>query len=68
MVRNVIKGLDITAEHLSRGESISNEAIELVSKKIIPSGMYTMMGNLGWRIQARRYGALKSMKNQPDRN
>ena len=68
MVRNVIKGLDITAEHLSRGESIPNEAIELVSKKVIPSGMYTMMGNLGWRIQARRYGALKSMKNQPDRN
>jgi multimeric flavodoxin WrbA len=68
MLRNVIKGLEITAEHLSKGEDIPNKAIELVSKSIIPSGMYKMMGNLGWRIQARRYGVLKRMKDQPDLN
>ena len=68
MLRNVIKGLEITAEYLSRGEDIPNEAIELVSKSLIPSGMYKMMGNLGWRIQSRRYGALKRMKDQPDLN
>jgi multimeric flavodoxin WrbA len=68
MLRNVVKGLEITAEYLSKGEDIPNEAIELVSKSIIPSGMYKMMGNLGWRIQARRYGALKRMKDQPDLN
>jgi hypothetical protein len=68
MLRNVIKGLEITAEYLSKGEDIPNEAIELVSKPIIPSGMYKMMGNLGWRIQARRYRALKRMKDQPDLN
>jgi multimeric flavodoxin WrbA len=68
MLRNVIKGLEITAEYLSRGEDIPNEAIGLVSKSLIPSGMYKMMGNLGWRIQSRRYGALKRMKDQPDLN
>jgi multimeric flavodoxin WrbA len=68
MLRNVIKGLEITAEHLSKGGDVPNEAIELVSKSIIPSGMYKMMGNLGWRIQARRYGALKRMKDKPDLN
>ena len=68
MLRNVIKGLQITAEYLSKGEDIPNEAIELVSKGFIPSAMYKMMGNLGWRIQARRYGALKRMKDQPDLN
>ena len=68
MLRNVIKGLEITAEHLRKGEDVPNEAIALVSKSIIPSGMYKMMGNLGWRIQARRYGVLKRMKDKPDLN
>ena len=53
---------------LSKENGDPNEAIELVSKVLIPSRMYKMMGNLGGSIRASRYEALKRMKDQPDLN
>ncbi|MFX1574468.1 MAG: NAD(P)H-dependent oxidoreductase [Promethearchaeota archaeon] len=64
MVRNVIKGLDIIAHALKDGKDIPQEAIDLFSKKFIPSALYKMFGNLGWKIQARRYGVRKKLKNK----
>ena len=65
MVRNVRKGLDIAAEAIAKGKDIPQEALDLISKKIIPITLYKMMGNLGWRFQARKFGARKRMKNKP---
>ena len=65
MVRNVIKGFDIAAQALSEGEKIPEEAIELVGKKFMPITLYTKMGNLGWNIQAKKFGARKKIKDQP---
>ncbi|MHA1641280.1 MAG: hypothetical protein ACTSUX_09190 [Promethearchaeota archaeon] len=53
---------------MSKENGDPNEAIELVSKVLIPSRMYKMMGNLGGSIRASRYEALKRMKDQPDLN
>ena len=65
MVRNVIKGLDLAAQALAKGEDIPNEAIELFEKKFIPITLYTKMGNLGWNQQAKKYGVRKKIKDQP---
>jgi len=65
MVRNVIKGFDIAAQALSEGEKIPEEAIELVGKKFMPISLYTKMGNLGWNIRAKKFGARKKIRDQP---
>ena len=65
MVRNVTKGFDIAAQALSEGEKIPEEAIELVGKKFMPISLYTKMGNLGWNIQAKKFGARKKIRDQP---
>ena len=65
MVRNVMKGLDIAAQALKDGKDIPQEAIDLISKKIIPYNIYRVFGNLGWRLQARKYGVKKKLKDKP---
>ena len=65
MVKNIKQGFDIAAQALSVGEKIPEEAIELVGKKFMPISLYTKMGNLGWNIQAKKFGARKKMKDQP---
>ena len=62
MVRNVVKGYDITAQALTDGKEIPQEAIDLFSKKFIPNSLYNIIVNLGWRLQARRYGTKKKNK------
>jgi hypothetical protein len=66
MVRNVIKGLDITAHALKEDKEIPQEALEFTSKSFIPSSFYRIFGNLGWRIQAKRYGVKKKLRDKPD--
>lgn len=68
MVRNVIRGLDITAQALKDDKDIPQEAIDLISKKFIPSTLYNIFGNLGWRLQARRYGVKQKLKDKPYAN
>ncbi|MFX0179617.1 MAG: hypothetical protein ACFE78_05465 [Candidatus Hodarchaeota archaeon] len=65
MVRNVVKGLDIAAHALKDGKDIPQEAIDLLSKKFIPYNFYRTFGNLGWKLQARRYGVKKKIKDKP---
>jgi hypothetical protein len=65
MLRNVIKGLDITAEALKDDNEIPQEAIDLLSKKFIPTGIYRFFGNFGWKAQAKRYGVKQKLKNKP---
>ena len=65
MVRNVMKGLDIASEALLEGKDIPQEALDLISKKLIPIGLYKTMGNLGWRIRARKYKTRKRLKDKP---
>jgi hypothetical protein len=65
MVRNIIKGLGITAQALNDSKEIPQEAIDLISKKIIPSSIYRMFGNFGWKIQARRFHGQKKLYKKP---
>ncbi|MFX0104810.1 MAG: NAD(P)H-dependent oxidoreductase [Candidatus Hodarchaeota archaeon] len=65
MVRNVVKGLDITAQAMIDDKEIPQEAIDLFSKKFIPNSIYNMFVNLGWRRQAGGYGTKKKIRKKP---
>jgi hypothetical protein len=65
MVRNVIKGLNLSAQALAEGKDIPEEATELFGKKFIPISLYTKVGNMGWNRQAKKYGVRKKIEDQP---
>jgi len=65
MVRNIVKSLDLTADALVENKSVPADAIRLMAKPLIPKRMYTTMGNLGWRRQAKRYGVRKKLRDRP---
>ncbi|MFX1438549.1 MAG: NAD(P)H-dependent oxidoreductase [Promethearchaeota archaeon] len=65
MVRNVVKGLDITAQAMIDGKEIPQEAVDLFSKKFIPNFFYNSIVNLGWRLQKRKYGTKKKIREKP---
>ncbi|MFX1235646.1 MAG: NAD(P)H-dependent oxidoreductase [Promethearchaeota archaeon] len=64
MVRNVVKGLDITAQALAEGKEIPQEAVDLFSKRFIPNFFYNSIVNLGWRLQKRKH-TKKKIKEKP---
>jgi len=65
LVRNIIKSLDLTADALVGNEPVSGEAIRFMAKPLIPGWMYTTVGRLGWRRQAKGYGARKKLRDRP---
>lgn len=65
MTRNIVKALDKTAEAILKDESIPSEAIDLMSRKLMPYFLYTTAGNLGWKAQAKRFNANKILHAKP---
>jgi len=65
MVRNVVKALDLTASALDRGEPISSEAVDLMAREFFPRWLYIVMGNWGWKRQARKYGVRQELFARP---
>jgi multimeric flavodoxin WrbA len=65
MVRSVVKSLNLAVEALANDESIPDEAIGLMARPLIPAWMYTTIGNIGWRRQAKRYGTRKKLHDRP---
>lgn len=65
MVKNVKKALDLSAEDLLQGRSISDKAVKLMAKPIMPNLLYTMFANMGWKSMAKKYGQQKKLKDAP---
>ena len=59
------QALDLAARALAEGQAIPTAAQELLDKPVVPHWAYRLMGGLGWRLQARHYGAWRSLKRQP---
>lgn len=57
--------LNLAAEALAQGQPIPQQAQDFISKPFIPAWMYRLMGGIGWRQQAKRWGAQKDLKKQP---
>ena len=65
MARNIIKSLDLTASAITDGKHIPEEATKLMAKPIVPHWLYFLIGQIGWKIQAKKYGAHKKLNDRP---
>lgn len=61
------KALDGAALALSAGAAIPVESADLLARPAIPNWLYRLVGNLGWRQQARTYAAAGKLKRRPYR-
>ena len=59
------KSLELAAAALVQGQAIPKAAQDLLGKPVIPHWVYRLMGEFGWKKQAKRYGAEKSLKQRP---
>lgn len=57
--------LELAADALARGQAIPNAAQDLIAKPVIPGWLYRLAGGYGWRQEAKRYGAQKSLRRRP---
>jgi multimeric flavodoxin WrbA len=65
VARNVRKALDLAAEALSEGRQVPGEAVSLMARPTVPAWMYTVIGDIGWRLKARRRGTGTRMRDRP---
>jgi hypothetical protein len=65
MMRQRMRALDLAAAALAAGQAVPDEAVTLMSKLPIPAVLYRLMGDLGWRRQARSNGARRRLRARP---
>lgn len=65
MARHVVRALDLTAAALAVGQPAPEEAVALLARPMMPLRAYTFMGDLGWRMQARRNGVYRLLRARP---
>jgi hypothetical protein len=65
MAHNVVAALDLAAAALAAGDPAPEEAVALMARPFIPARAYTLMGDLGWLMQARRNHALTRLAARP---
>lgn len=65
MVRHIVQALDMTAEALAVGKPAPVEAAELMARPMMPSRLYTFMGDTGWRVQGWRNNVLRQLRDRP---
>ncbi|MFQ3664077.1 MAG: NAD(P)H-dependent oxidoreductase, partial [Chloroflexaceae bacterium] len=57
--------LTLAAEALAQGQPIPLAAQQRISKPFIPAWLYRLLGGVGWRQQARRWGAQDILHRTP---
>jgi hypothetical protein len=55
----------MTADALAAGSTAPTEAIALLARPMMPLRVYTFMGDLGWRMQARRNRVVTHLRARP---
>ncbi len=63
--RNILHALDIAAESLARGGDVPEEAAALFAEPLVPRWLYTLIGNVGWRLQMRKHHARRPTGYRP---
>jgi hypothetical protein len=56
LTRHLRAALDLAAASLADGQAIGAEAISGMARRLMPSAIYTLAGNVGWRRKAARNG------------
>ena len=59
------KSLELAAASLALGMPIPQQARDIIARPFIPNWMYKLFGSLGWRQQAKQFGADKILKRKP---
>lgn len=62
---NILRALDLTSESLAKGSDIPGEATRLFATPLMPRWMYTLFGNVGWRMQMRKNRASRPLTHRP---
>jgi hypothetical protein len=65
MVRQVVQALDLAAAALAAGQPVPAAAISLMAQPLMSPRLYTLMGDVGWRLQARQHGTLRRLGDRP---
>ena len=65
MTRHVRAALDLAAAALLERSPIPSEAVSLMARPMMPAVVYTVIGNLGWKIQARKNGVSRRLGARP---
>ncbi len=65
MVRNVMKSLDLAADDIATGHSISDEVKRLMAMPMATAWLYLFIGNMRWRLQAIKNGVLFKLGSRP---
>jgi hypothetical protein len=65
MARNIRKALQTAAAALAENRDVPAEAMNLMARPMMPTWLYLFMGNLGWRIRARRNGVGPKLCEKP---
>jgi hypothetical protein len=65
MARYVIKSLNLTADALTAGESVPQEAIKIMAKPLIPLWMYLLLGGMRWKRDSKKHGVQKKLYDRP---
>jgi multimeric flavodoxin WrbA len=63
--RNVVRALDLSVAALACDETVPTDAGELMRTRMIPSRLYTFIGNLNWKRRARKNGVAKQLRDRP---
>jgi len=63
--KNLLKALEMAAESLAKGGDVPAEATALFATPLMPRWMYTLFGNLGWRMQMRKNKARRPLTYRP---
>ena len=63
--RNVRKALDLAASDLLQNQPVSQKAVDLMAKPIVPKGLYLLMANRGWKMMAKQFSAEDKLYSKP---
>ena len=63
--RNITRALGLTADAISQGRAIPEQALALARKLPIPMWLYRMLADRGFHQEARRRGTAARLEDQP---
>ncbi len=65
LARNVIKSLDLAIEALADNKPVSQKAIDLMAKPLMPKWMYFIGGSSRWKREAKEHGVRDIILSRP---
>ena len=63
--KNILDAIAMASESLANGGAISEAAKALFAKPLMPRWVYTLVGNLGWRMRLRKNKARRPLAYRP---